>query len=240
MVDNQPMKLKLISLLAIPVALLATSVVPAQAATASRYITVNSEGKVKVVPDAVRLNATVTLVAASNKEALGGASTTSAAVRAALLANGVDKAQIQTQSITVYPEYNYTQDKGSVLVGYRASQNFVVIIKNAPNAGAVVDAVIAAGGDNIQVQGVTPFVLDNAAATAEARSVAVKNAKAKATSYTKLLGVKLGKVNYLTENSSPTTYVPMLGLAKSASDATVVDLGEQDVIVSITIQWALG
>lgn len=240
MVDNQAMKIKTLTLLVLPIALLVTSALPAEAATVSRYITVNSEGKVKVVPDAVRLNATVTLIAASNKEALNGASTTSAAVRAALLANGVDKTQIQTQSITVYPEYNYTQDKGSVLVGYRASQIFVVTIKNAPNAGAVVDAVIAAGGDNIQIQGVTPFVLDNATATADARTAAVKNAKAKATSYTKLLGVRLGKVNYLVENSSPTTYVPMVGLAKSAADTTVVDLGEQDVIVSITIQWALG
>jgi uncharacterized protein YggE len=214
---------------------------PASAATtATRYVTVNSEGAIKVTPDAVRLNANVSVVAGSNKDALAKTSTSAAAVRAALTKSGILKSDIATQSITVYPEYNYTQDKGSVLVGYRGSQSFVVTIKNAENAGAVVDAVIAAGGDDLQIQGVTPFVLDSSNSTESARANAVKNAKAKATSYAKLLGAKLGRVNYLVENSSPVNYPPMMAMAKSAdSSATVVDLGQQDVTVSITIQWAL-
>jgi len=214
---------------------------PANAATtATRYVTVNSEGAIKVTPDAVRLNANVSVVAGSNKDVLAKTSTSAAAVRAALTKSGILKGDIATQSITVYPEYNYTQDKGSVLVGYRGSQSFVVTIKNAENAGAVVDAVVAAGGDDLQIQGVTPFVLDSSNATESARANAVKNAKAKATSYAKLLGTKLGRVNYLVENSSPVNYPPMMAMAKSAdSSATVVDLGQQDVTVSITIQWAL-
>ena len=215
--------------------------IPAEAATtATRYVTVNSDGSVRVTPDAVRLNANVTAVAGSNKEALALTSTSAAAVRAALTKAGIAKADIATQSISVYPEYNYTQDKGSVLIGYRGSQGFVVTIKNAENAGAVVDAVVAAGGDNLQIQGVTPFVLDSSKSTESARANAVKNAKAKATSYAKLLGVKLGRVNYLVENSSPVNYPPVMAMAKAAdSEATVVDLGQQDVTVSITIQWAL-
>jgi len=214
---------------------------PASAATtATRYVTVNSEGAIKVTPDAVRLNANVSVVSGSNKDALAKTSTSAAAVRAALTKSGILKGDIATASITVYPEYNYTQDKGSVLVGYRGSQSFVVTIKNAENAGAVVDAVVAAGGDDLQIQGVTPFVLDSSNATESARANAVKNAKAKATSYAKLLGAKLGRVNYLVENSSPVNYPPMMAMAKSAdSSATVVDLGQQDVTVSITIQWAL-
>lgn len=214
---------------------------PANATTtASRYVTVNSDGSVKVTPDAVRLNANVSVVAGSNKDALAKTSTSAAAVRAALTKSGILKGDIATSSITAYPEYNYTQDKGSVLVGYRGSQSFVVTIKNAENAGAVVDAVVAAGGDDLQIQGVTPFVLDSSNSTESARANAVKNARAKATSYAKLLGTKLGRVNYLVENSSPVSYPPMMAMAKSAdSSATVVDLGQQDVTVSITIQWAL-
>jgi len=214
---------------------------PASAATpATRYVTVNSQGSIKVTPDAVRLNANVSVVAGSNKVALTKTSTASAAVRAALTKAGILKADIATQSITVYPEYNYTQEKGSVLVGYRGSQSFVVTIKNAENAGAVVDAVVAAGGDDLQIQGVTPFVLDSSKATESARANAVMNAKAKATSYAKLLDAKLGRVNYLVENSSPINYLPIMAMGKAAdSEATVVDLGEQDVTVSITIQWSL-
>jgi len=214
---------------------------PAEAATPeTRYVTVNSQGSIKVTPDAVRLNANVSFVAGSNKEALAKVSTVGTAVRAALTKSGILKGDIATQSITVYPEYNYTQDKGSVLIGYRGSQSFVVTIKNAENAGAVVDAVVVAGGNELQIQGVTPFVLDASKATESARTAAVKNAKAKATSYAKLLDAKLGRVNYLVENSSPVEYSPILAMSKAAdSEATVVDLGEQDVTVSITIQWSL-
>ena len=205
----------------------------------SRYITVSSEGTVKVTPDAVRLNATVSVVASTNASALAQTSASAAAVRAALVANAIAKTEIATQSITVYPEYQYTQESGSVLIGYRGSQSFVVTIKNPANAGAVVDAVVAAGGDSVQVQGVTPFILDTTKSTAAARTVAVKNAKAKAMSYAKLLGIKLGKVKYLVENSSPLGYLPVASMAKADSGETVVDLGQQDVTVSITVQWSL-
>ena len=232
-----------ITVLSIALALvggLATMPAASAATTPSRYVTITADGSVKVVPDAVRMNATATVIAASSKEAQAQVSKTSAAVRAALLAAQIDKKDIATQSITVYPEYNYTQDKGQSLIGYRAAQSFVVTIRNAKSAGAIVDAVVAAGGDSLQVNGVTPFILDTTKATLSARSDAVKKAKTKATSYASLLGVKLGKVIYLTENSSPSNYVPMLAMAKSAdSGATEVDLGQQDVTVGISVQWAL-
>jgi uncharacterized protein YggE len=99
---------------------------------------------------------------------------------------------------------------------------------------------VAAGGDNLQINGVTPFVLDSTKAAESARAVAVKNAKAKAASYAKLLGVKLGKVTYIVENYAPASYPVQIALGK-AEDAmsTVVDLGQQDVTVSVTVRWAL-
>ena len=213
----------------------------ASAATSpSRYVTITADGSVKVVPDAVRMNATVTVIAGSSKEAQGQVSTTSAAVRAALVAAKIDKKDIATQSITVYPEYNYTQESGSKLIGYRSSQSFAIVIRNAANAGDIVDSVIAAGGDNLQINGVTPFVLDSTMAAESARAVAVKNAKAKAASDAKLLGVKLGKVTYIVENYAPASY-PVQSMLGKAEDAmsTVVDLGQQDVTVSVTVRWAL-
>jgi len=235
------MTMKLRSVIA-AIAALSILIIPgvqnAQAAP-SRYITVNAEGTVKVTPNAVKVLGQVTVVEGTNGAALAKANSTSAAVRKAVLANGVSAKDLATTSLTVYPEYNYTQEKGSVQIGYRASQSFTIVVKNAANAGAVVDAIAAAGGDFLQLQGVSPFVLDNSKATEAARSAAVKNAKAKAISYSKLLGVKLGKVNYLTEGGA-TYNPPIYGVAKaSADEATVIDLGTQDVSVSITVQWAL-
>jgi len=233
-----------ITVLSLAIALVAgLATMPAASAatsTTSRYITITADGSVKVVPDAVRMNATVTVIAGTSKEAQAQVSKTSAAVRAALTAAKIDKKDIATQSITVYPEYNYTQESGSKLIGYRSSQSFAIVIRNAANAGDIVDSVIAAGGDNLQINGVTPFVLDSTKAAESARAVAVKNAKSKAASYAKLLGVKLGKVTYIVENYAPASYPVQVALGK-AQDAmsTVVDLGQQDVTVSVTVRWAL-
>ena len=232
--------LKVIAVLSIPLALFAVAM-PAQAATeATRYITVSAEGTVKVVPDAVRLTATVSFLGTSSKEALAQVAKSANAVRAALKAQSIATKDIATQTVNVYPEYNYTQDKGQVLTGYRASQVFVVTIRAASSAGDVVDAVAAAGGENTQINSVNPFVLNASKAASSARSIAVKNAKAKALAYASLLGVKLGRVNYLVENGSPAISTPIYSaMAKDSTASTVIDLGEQDVTVSITVQWGL-
>jgi uncharacterized protein YggE len=227
-----------ISTLAVLTLTIAALVAPSANAAATRYITISSQGSVKVIPDAVRINATSTNIAATSKEALAATAKTSAAVRAALTSAKIDKKDIASTSVSVYPEYKYDNNT-SVLVGYRASQSFTITVRAAATAGDVIDAIVSAGGDSLQLNGATPFVLDNTKAATAARTVAVKNARAKAASYASLLGVKLGKVNYLVENSAPTPYVPVMAVAKAESDATVVDLGEQDVTVSVTVQWSL-
>lgn len=232
--------IKKILLVLVPIALIAAIATPANAATATRYITVSAEGTVKVIPDAVRLNATVTSVSETSKAALAATSSSAAKVRKALTSAGIAVKDIATQNITIYPEYKYESNGSSTLTGYRASQVFSVVIRAADKAGTVVDDVVAAGGDSVQINNTAPFVLDASKAAESARAVAVKNAKTKANSYAKLLGIKLGKVNYLSENGSPSISPPMYAMAaKAESDATVVDLGEQDVTVSITVQWAL-
>lgn len=212
---------------------------PANAAD-SRYIAVSATGMATVVPDAVRINATVSLIGTTSKGALSSAGATSTAVRSTLTANNVATKDIATQSITVYPEYSYPASGTPVLSGYRATQSFDITIRNAATAGAVVDAIVDAGGDNLQVNGVSPFVLDGDKATETARTAAVKKAKAKAASYAKLLGVKLGRVIYLDESSTPTAYPIYTATAKADSAATVVDLGEQKVSVLVLVRWAIG
>ena len=230
---------KRISLIAVLAVAIAAVAIPSANAAATRYITVSAQGVVKVIPDAVRINATATSVAVSSKEALAATAKTSTALRAALKAAKIDSKDVATQSVSVYPEYKYTNDGGSTLTGYRASQSFTVTVRAADTAGAIVDSLVAAGGDNLQINGATPFVLDSTKSLEAARAAAVKSAKAKASSYAKLMGVKLGKVNYLVENSSPTNYTPVMGVAKAENDATVIDLGQQDVTIAVTVQWSL-
>ena len=213
--------------------------IPASAAD-TRYITISATGTTTVVPDAVRINATVSVIESSSKMALSTAGATSNAVRKALSSNKVATKDIASQSVTVYPEYSYPSSGTPTLSGYRATQSFDITIRSASTAGTVVDSIVEAGGDNLQVNGVSPFILDNNKATQIARTDAVSRAKAKAASYAKLLGVKLGRVIYLDETATPSTFPIYASAAKADSAETVVDLGEEKVSVSVTVRWAIG
>lgn len=217
---------------------------PAEAAgtVENRYITLTGVGTVSVVPDAVRFNATVSIVGKTNSAALTDASKASSAIRTALKDNGIAVKDIRSASISVYPEYTWTQETGTKITGYRASQTFDVLVRKPSTAGTVIGAVVDAGGDAVQLGGVIPVTLDSAAAAEEARAAAVANAKSKASSYAKLLGTSLGRVISLDELSSPVYSTPYAMTAKAgmASDMAVeVDLGEQDVTVSISVRWVL-
>jgi uncharacterized protein YggE len=215
--------------------------IPANGADTSntRYITVTGIGTISVVPDAVRFNATVSSLASTNAAALSSASKSAAAVRAALKEKGIALKDIRSANISVYPEYNYTQESGTKITGYRASQSFDVLVRKASDAGTIIEAVVTAGGDNVQLGGVIPTTLNPAIATEEARAAAVANAKSKASSYAKLLGTSMGKVLFLEEQTSP-IYSSPFPMAKAEADSAVqIDLGEQDVTVTITVRWAL-
>ncbi|MBM3743438.1 MAG: DUF541 domain-containing protein, partial [Actinobacteria bacterium] len=116
------MKRALIFLLAI---ITAISLAPSASAN-TRHITVTGTGTATVAPDAVRFLASVSILDATNKAALSNANKSSSAIREALKANGIESKDIKSSSLTVYPEYNYSQDKGQELMGYRATQSFTI------------------------------------------------------------------------------------------------------------------
>ena len=236
---SQMSKAKRVSAVVLVAAMVSVLGVQVSQAAPVRYISVSSVGTVKVTPDAVRLNASVSNISKVSKDALAAANVAASKFRTAILANGIDKKYLASTTLTVYPEYNYTQEAGNVLIGYRASQSFEVVIRNAAKAGEIVDAVVASAGDLLAINGVTPFVYDNTKATEAARNSAVKNAKAKAASYAKLLGVKIGKIIYLQESSAPSSYPIMMVQAKASDESTQIDLGQQDVTVSVATRWAI-
>lgn len=228
-----------ISAFVIAIGLVAYSALPANSSEKVRHITVTGVGTSTVTPDAVRFYAAVSVLSKTNKEALASASKAANSVRSALRSEGVATKDIKTSSLTVYPEYTYTQEKGQELVGYRATQSFTVVIRKAESAGAVIDEVVDAGGDAVQINGVAPFLINGAAATETARESAVADAKARATSYAKYLGVSLGQVIYLTEVNAPVYNFPIMAKGAAAEDSTQIDLGETEVTVTVTVRWGL-
>lgn len=201
-------------------------------------ITVQATGTADVVPDAVRLSLTVSALAPTGGEALAQASVSAENVRTALKEFDIDTADIASQTLSVNPEYSYTEAEGQKIVGYRASQTFDVLIRQADDAGAVVDAVVAAGGANVSINATYPVVDDATPGTVAARQNAVDKARAKAQEYADLLGVELGEVVYLTEISAPTNFsVGAKADAMTEDASTVIDLGTQEVTVTIEIRY---
>jgi uncharacterized protein YggE len=225
------------------IALIPLGVGVQSASAATSGVSVQGTGTVKVVPDTVRLNATISFVGATNSAASKAVSTSAAAFRAALKDKKVATKDIQSQNLTIYPEYTWTQEKGQELKGYRASQSFTVLVRDEANAGAIIDASVDAAGDNIQVTSVSPIVLDIDDAQDAAREKAVAKAKKKATAYAKLFDFDLGKILWVSESSSAYN-PPIYGMAKaSVADAaappTEIDLGEQDVTVTVDVRWSI-
>ena len=203
-------------------------------------ITVRAVGTADVVPDSVRLSLTVSVVSDSNEDALSLAASAADRVRGVVTDSGVATADIATQTVTVNPEYSYTEAEGQKIIGYRASQVFDVLIRDAEGAGAVVDAVVAAGGADVSINYTSPVVEDATASAVAARKDAVAKARAKAEEYAALLDVELGDVLYLTEVSSPNNVV--IGAkadAAAESLGTTVDLGTQEVTVTVEVRWEI-
>ena len=209
----------------------------------SQGVTVQATGTVKVVPDGVSFNFAVSVLAQSSETAMSDASAAAEQVRAALDAAGVAKDDIATQNISVYPEYASSSTGTQTLSGYRAQQVFTVTLRDTAKAGEVVDSVIAAGGNALQVYGVTPTLLDTDAAVAQAREAAIKSAKEKAKDYAGLVDEELGSVVYVTEITSPSSPVPLMvgdaGSAEMSMTKTVVNLGTQEVSVTVEVRWSL-
>ena len=211
--------------------------------SSSQGVTVQATGTVKVVPDGVSFNFAVSVLAQSSETAMSEASATAELVRAALDAAGVAKDDIATQNVSVYPEYASSATGTQTLSGYRAQQVFTVTLRDTAKAGEVVDAVIVAGGNALQVYGVTPTLLDTDAAVAQAREAAIKSAKEKAKDYAGLVDEDLGSVVYVTEVTSPSSPVPYLSSdsagAESSMTKTVINLGTQEVSVTVEVRWSL-
>lgn len=209
----------------------------------SRGVTVQATGTAKVVPDGVIFQFAVTNLGESAEAATNEVADLADKAREVLDDADIDDKDIASQSISVTEEIKYNPDGSQESLGYRATQSFVVTIRNEDEAGKIVQEVISAVGDGIRVDGVTPTVLDNEDALDEARDNAVKNAKAKAKDYADLLGVDLGDVQSIVEVSSPIMNVRPVAAGEmtmdSANKEIQVDLGEQDVTVTIEVRWSL-
>ncbi len=203
-------------------------------------IWVSGEGRVTVVPDVAILSLGVEAQALTVEEALNEAAVAMDQVMATLRANGIAEKDIQTQWFNIYPVRRWLEGDYEILLGYRVSNMVTAKIRDVAATGSIIDAVAQAGGDLIQIQGVS-FVVDNPSIYyAEARAMAVADAMAKAQQLADLAGVQLGKPFYITESGG---FIPiyrdyaMLGDGLVAT--TPISPGETEITLTVQMAFAI-
>ena len=204
-------------------------------------VTVEATGSVKVVPDGVQFNFSVFAVEATSSSALERANKLASQAREALDDSKINKDDIATQSVSIYPEYSYSQEGVQNLIGFRATQSFAVTLRDTDKAGEVVDAVVSSVGTDLTIDILTPILIDSKDAAEQARENAIKLAKKKAEDYADLLGVDLGNIisvrEFATSSAVPQPWL-RADLTADESSKTVVDLGTQEVSVTVEARWA--
>ena len=201
-------------------------------------ISFSATGSAEVVPDAIKISATATILANRSSSALEQLSQVADQMRAVLSENSIDAKNISSANLSLYPEYSYLPNGGRTLLGYRASQNFEINILDSKKAGVVIDQMIVKAGDNLQINSISSYILNPEAATEKARADAMAKAKAKGEAYAKLAGEDLGDVISINEDNSQGQPMPM-PMAKDSVGSISFDMGLSKVSVSIYITYEL-
>jgi uncharacterized protein YggE len=102
---------------------------------------------------------------------------------------------------------------------------------------------VVAGGNPVRVQGITFGIENPETALAEAREKAYANAKIKAEQYAKMAGLTLGAPLHISEGSDmspmPRSYAAMKEVNASDSASTPVQVGEQEVTVTVEVMFGI-
>jgi uncharacterized protein YggE len=167
-----------------------------------RTITVVGQGMVRMVPDVFQVNVGADAMAESVSEAKTEVEGRTEAIIAALEQMGVNRKDIQTSHYSIHFEREPmpAAKEGAIREsqgGYRVSNMFRVMVRDVDKAGAVLDAAVEAGAN--QVHGVSFTVEDETRWQGQARERAMADARARADKLAGLAGVELGEVVSVSE-----------------------------------------
>ncbi len=84
-------------------------------------------GSASITPDGIRLSGSANTLAKSSAAGLSEIAKIGESIRQVLAANNVDKKNISSANLSIYPEYSYTPTGVRNLLGYRVSQGYEVV-----------------------------------------------------------------------------------------------------------------
>ena len=205
-------------------------------------IWVSGQGVVTVTPDIATLRLGVEVQAATVAIAQSQAIEAMDEVMTALTDNGVAEKDIQTQYFSIRQITRWDQDDDEeVVIGYRVTNTVTAKIRDVDEAGTVIDAVAAAGGDFIRIDSINFSVDDPSAYYEEAREEAMADAEAKAEQLAELAGGNLGKATYISESSQTPPPIYRQDIYEEAIPAaeTPISPGEMEISLTVQVAYAL-
>ena len=214
-------------------------------------IWVTGTGQVSMEPDLAILNLGVESMADTVADANSTAANAMDAIMTSLMDNGVEELDIQTHNFNVRPQYEWIEIEENgrrsnrrELVGYEVTNNLTAKIRDLETVGALIDDVIAAGGDATRFDGINFTVEDTSEVMYQLREKAVMDAMEKAQQIADVAGVTLGSLGYLTDSSVRTQSVspypqPQAAFARAEDAATSISGGELEVSLSVHAAFSI-
>ena len=208
-----------------------------------RTIHVNGSGSVVGEPDMATLNLGVSVLRKTVAQAREDAASAMTAVVKSLKTNGVAEDDIKTKNFSIYPQYDYTE-AGRVLRGYNVSNTVSAKVLDLDTLSKIIDDAAEGGGDSVVINSIQFSIEDPTPLQAQARSLAVKNAEAKAQTLADAGGVTLGKPVTITETTytsgPPIVYAEDAALdAEAGRTPTPISPGEFTVTVNVSVVYEI-
>jgi uncharacterized protein YggE len=236
------MKLRLIVPLLLACAMLPAAPAAAQAEAAlapgATRLQVVATGEARRVPDIATIGAGVVTTAPTAAAALEQNSRQMASVLSALKRAGIADRDIQTSSVSLFPDYRQDGTSPPQITGYRASNEVSVRFRDIAATGRILDVLVAQGAN--QINGPNLSIENNDAAMDEARTKALAAARARAELYARALGKRVARVLDVSEGSDVSYPRPMM-MTQSLPRAAGVPIapGEQGLSATLTVVFEL-
>jgi uncharacterized protein len=203
-----------------------------------RTVTVTADGTASGTPDTAIVQLGVRTRAESANEALDLANQKATDLLAALDFGGVEKEDITTTNVFVYPQYG---NDGRQITGYEAGNTVSVKIRDIENAGTIIDATAGVVGDEIVLEGVSFTIDDTGALREAAREDALTNARTQAEQLASASDLSLGDIVSIVEGSVP--QIPVFRAEATAADAAAgsvpLEPGQQELNLAVTVVYEL-
>jgi uncharacterized protein len=222
-----------IMVLALTVAISGLFAASAVAHAVARTITVNGTGVVNTVPTQAEFTFGVTTTGKTATAALTTNGTAMNKLVAAIEAQGIKAADIQTAQILLTPNEN---PAGNLILNYTATNSVSVLVRSIANAGPLIDAAVQAGANNVGGPSLTAG--DSQALSRQALKAAVSDARGRAEALAGAAHVALGNIISISETSSSTP-LPFTPIAAAKSSSTPVSAGTIQVEADITAVFAI-